>query len=105
MQVEHPAVAHRNAARRARRELYVVRRDDDRRPMTKAEPCEQLDHIGTGLRVEVARRLVGEDHARLVRERTRDRNPLLLAAGELGRQVLAPRCEPDLVEQVVCAEA
>jgi hypothetical protein len=44
----------------------------------------------TRLRVEVARRLVGEQQRRLVDERPRDRDTLLLAAGELIRMMLGP---------------
>ena len=41
-----------------------------------------------GLGVEVAGRLVGHDHRRLADQRARDRDPLLLAARQLGRQVV-----------------
>ena len=47
--------------------------------------AEQLDHLGAGLRVELTGRLVGEQSARLVRQRARDRHALLLAARQLRR--------------------
>src|SRR5918993_1164155 len=47
----------------------------------------QLHHIGAGLRVEVAGRLVGEDHGRFADQRPGDGDALLLAARELGRAV------------------
>ena len=48
-----------------------------------------------GLRVEVARRLVGQDELRVVDQRPRDRDALLLAARELARLVvLAARRAP-----------
>ena len=71
---------------------------DDRRAMALGEAGEQLDHVGARLRVEIAGRLVGQDHARLVRQRARDRHPLLLAAREMHRQVTGARGEPDLLE-------
>ena len=43
------------------------------------------------LRVERAGRLVGQDQTRVVDERTRDRDPLLLAARELARVVVGAR--------------
>ena len=49
-----------------------------------------------GRRVEVAGRLVGEDHARLDGERAGDRDALLLAARELRRQVVGALGEADL---------
>jgi hypothetical protein len=58
------AVAHRDTARRSGRKRRVVRRDDDRRSVTFAETGEQLDDVRARLRVEVPRRLVGEDDIR-----------------------------------------
>ena len=68
-------------------------------PCSRGEPGEQLDHVGARLRVEVPGRLVGEDHARFDDERPGDRDSLLLAAGELARQVRGAVGEPDLAEQ------
>ena len=48
---------------------------------------EQRHHHRLVDRVEVAGRLVGEDQRRLVDQRPGDAHPLLLAAGELARQV------------------
>ena len=87
------------APRRAGGEGRVVGRDDDRRAALRREAREEVDHVGAGLRVEVAGRLVGEDHARLDDERARDRDALLLAARELRRQVRRALDEPDLGEQ------
>ena len=56
-----------------------------RRPSTSAD----------ALRVEVAGRFVGQDQRRLVDEGTGDRDPLLLAAGQLGRPVVGPIGEAD----------
>ena len=50
---------------------------------------EERDHLGAGARVELAGGLVGEQQLRLVRQRARDRDALLLAAGELRRPVAA----------------
>ena len=50
-------------------------------------------------RVEVARRLVGEQSAGSRDERARDRDALLLAAGELARLVVEAVAEPDALER------
>ena len=50
----------------------------------RVQAVEDRHHLLRGGRVEVAGRLVGEDHGRVGDERARDRDPLLLAAGELG---------------------
>ena len=49
--------------------------------------AQEREHLGGGGRVEVAGRLVGEHHRRLVDERPGDGDALLLAAGELRRAV------------------
>ena len=54
-----------------------------------------------GAGVEIAGRLVGEHQRRLAGERARDRHALHLAARELGRLVLHPVGEADLLEQLL----
>ena len=56
-------------------------RDRDRRPALR-EPVERLLHEPLGLGVERARRLVEDEDRRVAQDRARDRDPLLLAAGE-----------------------
>ena len=51
---------------------------------------EQLQHVGGRGRVEVAGRLVGEDHRGLGDQRARDGDPLLLTARQLARPVVGP---------------
>ena len=51
---------------------------------------QQVEHARSRLRVEVAGRLVGEDDGWARDQRPRDRDPLLLAAGELGGPVGRP---------------
>src|SRR5439155_17976701 len=62
-------------------------------------PQYRNDLVGS-LAVEVPRRLVGQQNARLVRQCARDRNALLLAAGELRRKVARTRRETDLLQQI-----
>ena len=73
----------------ARRELRVVRDDDERRADGAIELEHQVEHLARGLAVEVAGRLVGEHAARPRHQRARERDALALAAGQLARQVLA----------------
>ena len=60
--------------------------------------AEQAQHLAAGARVEVARRLVGEQHGRLGDERPGDGDALLLAAGELGRTVRQAVGEADRLD-------
>ena len=65
--------------------------------IVRAGLVELVEHFRTSTpddAVEVARRLVGEDHARLGDERPGDRHALLLTAGELGRLMTHPIGEP-----------
>ena len=68
-----------------RRRARLVGDHHDRLPELLDRVPEQLEDLGAGLRVEVARRLVREDDVRPRDERPRDRDALLLAAGELRR--------------------
>ena len=62
------------------------------------QPLEQVEHLRRRLRVEVAGRLVADQQRRVGRERARDRHALLLAARQLGRQVVELVAEPDQLE-------
>ena len=65
------------------------------------ELLEQRHHLDAGARVEVAGRLVGEDHLGLADEGARDRDALLLSARELARMVIEPLAEADALERLV----
>ena len=55
---------------------------------------EQAEHVGGRRRVEVAGRLVGEDHRRLGHQRPGDGDPLLLATRQLARRWSARSARP-----------
>ena len=75
---------------RVRSDLGVVRHQQKRDPLLDVEPAEQFQDLLTGPRVEVSGGLVGQEQDRLVDQRTGDRHPLLLAAGELVRRMVRP---------------
>ena len=66
-------------------ELEVVRRHEHRRARG-VDVAQQLEDAARRAFVEVAGRLVGDEHERIVHERARDRDALLLAARELARE-------------------
>src|SRR5438445_7457569 len=81
----------------------VVRDHEDRRPALVAHAAEELEDLRPGARVERTRRLVGEQHARIVCEGARDRDALAVSAGE-GRRVAADAVvEPDVDDQLARA--
>ncbi|HEX7769048.1 MAG TPA: hypothetical protein VF422_03365, partial [Dokdonella sp.] len=56
--------------------------------------AQELEDFGRGLRVEIARRLVGQHECRLVHERARDCHSLHFAAGQTRRILAAAFAEP-----------
>ena len=62
---------------------------------------DELPRVAAGLRVEPGRQLVEDGDLRVADEGERDRQPLLLAAGELAeRRVRACSVEPEVVEEL-----
>ena len=79
----------------------VVADDERRCPVLAHELRDELEHAARRLSVELAGRLVGHEEPRTVRERGTERDPLLLAAGELARPRVAPIDEADALQQLV----
>ena len=74
--------------------------DDEHGRAGAVDPVEQLHDPDRGLGVEVPGRLVGQEQRRVVDERARDRDALLLAAGELVGIVVDLRLEADEAEDL-----
>jgi hypothetical protein len=72
-----------------------VRDVHDREPEPLLELADLLAHLAPQPRVEVRQRLVEQQDRGLEHERARDRDPLLLAARELGRQAVVVAFESD----------
>ncbi len=77
----------------------VVGGADDGHAFVLVQPSEDFEDALPGCKVEVARRLVAQEHARLVGESPGDRHALLLAAGHLDGPVEPPVFQADEVEQ------
>ena len=76
-------------------------RDVDERDLDLVLDPLQLElHLLAQLEVERAEGLVEEEHARPVHERAGERDPLLLAAGELPRLAPLEPGEPDELERL-----
>ena len=72
--------------------------DEHDRPAGGVELAEEAEDVGADVAVEVAGRLVGEDERRVGDERPGDGDPLLLAAGQLGRLVVEAVAQPEPLE-------
>ena len=78
-------VHHRDRVRQRERLALVVGHVYGRDPQLALQALQLEAHALAQLRVEVGERLVQEEQLRLHHERPRERKPLLLPAGELGR--------------------
>ena len=79
----------------AGRDRAVVGHQQDRDAAVPVQSPQELHHLLTGLTVQVAGWLVGQDQLGLVDQRAGYGHPLLFAAGELAGQVMGPGLETD----------
>lgn len=76
----------------------VVRDDDDRDPLVAIDVLKQLqDLLARGV-IQGPRGLVAQEQLGLLRDGAGDRDPLLLAAGELTGEVVEPLAQPHLAQ-------
>ena len=78
----------------------VVGGDERRHPRCPHELGERFEHVARRRRVEVARRLVGEQEPWRIGDRAGDRHTLLLAAGKLRRPVGRAVLDPHVGQQL-----
>ena len=96
-----PAVVHQaDAVRHDERLVLVVRDIEDGDAESRMQLLDLELHLVAQLLVERAERLVHEDDRRPVDEAARERDPLLLAAGELAREPLRHAGELHGLERV-----
>ena len=62
------------------------------------EALQQIEHLPRGTGVEVARRLIADQQRWIGRQRSRDRNALLLPTRQLLRQAIPLVPEPNQIE-------
>ncbi len=78
---------------------------DDRDPLLLVQLPNLAQDLDAGLRIEVPGRFIREQDAGPADKGARERNPLLLAARELGRRVFEPVAEAETLEQLDAAPA
>jgi hypothetical protein len=83
------------------RHRLVVGHQHDRRLTLLPQPPEESEHHVDGGAVEAARRLVGQQHGRIVGQRPRNGDSLTFATGQLGREAVAETPEAHLLEELV----
>ena len=95
-----PAVEHPHRALGVRGVVGRVRDHHDARAFL-VQPDQDLHDLGAVLGIEIAGRFVGEDQVRLMDDRARDRDALLLTARELPGQVIAAVADVHALEHGV----
>jgi len=83
-----------------RRMMQAVRDHQKAAAGARHEVTRQRQHVVGGLLVEIAGRLVREQQRGLDRERPADRDPLLLAAGQLLGVAFQESAEPEPLDQL-----
>ena len=91
-------IHHRDLVRKRKRLGLVVRDVDGREIEVALQPLELGAHAVAQLGVEVGERLVEQQELRLHHQGAREREPLLLAAGELGGVAIDQLLERDRVQ-------
>src|SRR6185312_905708 len=97
---DHPSGVHVQHAVAALGERTLMRDEYQGRALLDVEPEEQLHHPLSGSCIEIARRLIREQHRGMHHEGARNRHTLLLASGELTGIVRSARLEPDACERL-----
>ena len=84
-------VEEQHPVRVLRRQREIVHRRDERETGLLAQAVEELERLLLMPDVERGRRLVEEHDPRLLRDRARDDDPLLLTAGERPQAAIGER--------------
>jgi len=76
----------------------VVGSDEGGQPVLPMQSCYQFKNQFTGAPVEIAGRFISQQYLRLGDEGPRQSQPLLLAAGQFARAVMAACFQADLAQ-------
>ena len=98
--LQHVAAAHhRDAVGHGERLLLVVRDQHEGDAGLALQPLQLALHLLAQLEIERRQRLVEQQHARLRRQRARQRDALLLAARQVARAARGEAVEPHHLER------
>ena len=93
-------ISHEDDAGRVARDVDVMS-DDDHRLAAFIELAQKRHHVRAGRAIEVAGRLVREQDGRIVDHRARDRDALLLSAGQLRWQLRPDVADLEQLEELI----
>ena len=75
-------------------------RDHQDRSALGIQPAQNVHDFGFGARVKIARRFVSQNDLRVIDQRPRNGNALLLTAGKLKRSMIQSIAESDFPGQI-----
>ena len=87
MIIQDHSISHHHVALGVGSDVLLMRHHDDC-DATLIQLLKNCHDLDTGAAVEIAGRLIGKQQFRIVDQRARDRDPLLLATGELARMMI-----------------
>src|SRR3954471_22263192 len=88
------SIAHDHIAPRISGDVLLVRDHDDR-DATLVELLKDGHDLDAGSAVKIAGRFIRKEHLRIVDQRARNRDALLLTAGKLTRKMVLTTCKPN----------
>nr|BFF11524.1 hypothetical protein GCM10025699_28270 [Microbacterium flavescens] len=89
----------------ARGEVELMENDHDRRAVGAVERAQEVEHLDLVAQVQEGRRLVQQEHARLLREGHRDPDALTLAARQVAHSAIRQGADPRLGHRIVDARS
>src|SRR4029077_17327650 len=94
------SIAHDHIALRISSDVLLVRDHDDR-DAALVELLENGHDLDAGSTVEIAGRFICQQDLRIIDQRARNCDALLLTAGKLTRKMVLTTCEPDRCEYAI----
>ncbi len=96
-----PAVPHPESPSGASGHLGTVCNHEKRQTLFTMEPIEEVEHAAAGRRIEIPRRLIGEEQQRIVGKRPGDGDTLPFADGQFRRKMPRPMRHADQREKLL----
>jgi len=93
--LEYAAVSHADDALGRGGDLRAVGDDDEGQALLLTEVVEELEDLVLAPAIEITGRLVGQEDFRVIDQRPRDGDALLLPSGKLRRQTMLSSSETD----------
>ena len=98
--LQNQPIAHNNVSLRISGDVLLVRDHDDGNAVL-VELLENGHDLNAGSAVEIAGWFIRQQHLRIIDQRARDRDALLLTAGKLTRKMVLTTRKPDRCKHAI----